>query len=190
MSAALIEHGWSERSGPGILRGLSGASYYFSCDPDDNGALAIWNRAGFVECRGVSDPSFLSWLEGNVKIVGLGRLVLVMETQFLSFNQRSTITMARRAGFVAGALASFARRGVELVNVTPASWQNATARNALGWTKIPKGKTKEMARTVHERWCSAHVSGWDGLSVDRQQGVIDAYGIGYWWRKICAGEWS
>ncbi len=187
----IIEHSWGPKSKVALRKAFDGCDSFLTCDPDANGALAFYSRGDVVACKSLADPQFFSWMEATVQARGyrgVSRLVLVMETQFMKVNIMSTVTMARRAGYIAGALAMCSRTGIALVNVAPATWQNPLgSAQGIAPGQMDREKRKQLAFTLCAPIAEKIVPGWHGHSSEQQQGIADTLGIGQWWRNVCAG---
>lgn len=186
----IVEHSFSKREGAALRKAFRGCDTFVCSDPDANGAMAVYSRGDMVAVKSLSDPTFFAWMELSVRerFFGAGRIVAVIETQFVSANRNSTVTMARRAGYIAGALAMCSRTGVEVINVVPASWQYPTAQ-AIGMAgKLSSEQLKKAAMSANKALCES-VHGWFGHTAAQQQGIADTLGIGQWWRNLCAGVW-
>lgn len=180
----IIEHAWRVENHEELSRVFSGHNQHFvSCDPDANGAIVVWQKG---EPRLVLPIAFIGEnLDTLAELCAGGvRVLAIVETQFMSANMMSTITMARRAGYVIGLLSFLAKSGAEVVSVVPSTWQYPIARTLGIKGALRNGMTKEVSRRAYEAWCERSVEGWHGFTAARKQGCMDALGIGNWWKMV------
>lgn len=187
------EHTWGQKSEPSLRRMFEGMSTVITCDPDASGAIVLWQAGRFVDARSLTDPNALRWISDTAKLKLNGRVTLVIEAVF-SRNKLSSLTMARRAGYVVGAVALCAPLGVEMVQVWASTWQNWTLRELDASPTKASEKTRPMrsdaVRAAYDAFCERAVPGWSGFDDKRAEGMRCAVGIGHWWLKEVARCWS